>query len=235
MTMKLYKLRMFMKHNKFIYSIYCKLNQRRWDRNNANAKKALAEQGMQVVEEMEKALAGQNVKYFLGFGNLLGLEREGHFIKHDNDIDYCIFINEQFTWEMLEKCMNEAGYKKIRQYSLQGEISEQTYKKGILPVDFFGCHIEGDHTVSHDFFREDDYTYASKEEMHVLESRLAKVDEVQKKVYGGVEITVPADPIQYLESVYTEKWREPDPNWCERTAPGRRVLEEMGSKDLYLA
>ena len=233
--MKLYKLRMLMKHNKFVYTIYCKLNQRRWNKNADIAKKALAEQGMQVVEEIEKALAGQNVKYFLSFGNLLGLEREGHFIKYDNDIDYSIFIDENFTWEKLEQCMSEAGYRKIRQFSLGGEISEQTYKKGILPVDFFGCRIEGDYTVSHDFFRMDDYTYTSKEEMHVLEGRFAKVDEVKKKMYGQVKITVPADPIKYLESVYTEKWTEPDPNWCERTAPGRRVLEEMGSKDLYLA
>lgn len=233
--MSLYKLRMLMKHNKFVYTIYCKLNQRRWDKKADVAKKALADQGMQVVEEVEKALDGQNVKYFLACGNLLGLEREGHFIKHDNDIDYCIFIDETFTWEMLETCMTKAGYKKIRQYSLGGEISEQTYKKGILPVDFFGCRIEGDHMITHDFFRKDDYSYASKEEMHVLEGRFDRVDEVKKKVYGGVEITVPADPIRYLECVYTEKWREPDPNWCEHTAPGRRVLEELGSKDLYLS
>ena len=233
--MNLYKLRMLMKQNKHIYSIYCKLNERRWNKNAETAKKVLAEQGMQVVEEVENALSNQNVKYFLSFGNLLGLEREGHFIKYDNDIDYCIFIDEKFTWEMLEVRMNEAGYKKVRQYSLNGEISEQTYKKGILPVDFFGCRIEGGYIVSHDFFRKNDYSYATKKEMHVLESRFEKVDEVKKKIYNGVEITVPADPIKYLESVYTEKWREPDPNWCEHTAPGRRVLEEMGSKDLYLS
>ena len=231
----LYKLRMFLKHNKLAYGIYCKLNQRRWDKNAAAAKQALTEQGMQVVEEIENALAGQNVKYFISWGNLLGLVREGHFIKYDNDIDYSIFIDDNFTWEMLEKCMNDAGYKKVRQYSLGGKISEQTYKKGILPVDFFGCRIEGDHTVSYDFFRKDDYTYASKEEMHVLETRYARIDEVKKETYEGVEITVPADPIKYLESVYTENWRVPDPNWCEHTAPGRRVLEELGSKDLYLA
>ena len=232
--MNLYKLRMWLKHNKLVYSIYCRLNQKRWEENAAKSRKALTEQGMQVVAEIENALKNENVKYFLSFGNLLGLEREGHFIKYDNDIDYSIFINQDFTWEMLEKCMNEAGYKKIRQYSIGGEISEQTYKKGILPVDFFGCRNEGEHTISHDFFRKDDYTYASKEEMHVLEGRFTRIDEVMKKMYGDVEITVPADPIKYLESVYTENWRVPDPNWCEHTAPGRRVLEEMGSKDLYL-
>ena len=232
--MSLYKLRMFLKHNKLVYSIYCKLNEKRWKKNAEKTKNALAEQGMQVVAEVEEALAGQNVMYFLACGNLLGLERDGHFIRHDNDLDYSIFISDAFTWEMLEECMTKAGYKKIRQYSLGGEISEQTYRRDVLTVDFFGCHNEGEYTVSHDFFREEDYNYASKEEMHVLESRYPKVDAVKKKMYGDVEITVPADPIRYLEGYYTEKWRTPDPNWCERTAPGRRVLEELGSKDLYL-
>ena len=232
--MNLYKVRMYLKHNKLIYGIYCKLNRKRWEKKRVETRAALAEHGFSMVEEIEQILKDQGTLYFLSFGNLLGLEREGHFLRHDNDVDYSIFINDKFTWDMLEACMRQSGYEKIRQYSLCGEIREQTYRKGTLSVDFFSCKNEEDGTTALNFFRKDGYYYASKEEMHVIEIKFVKVNTVKKATYGDLTVTVPSDPVAYLESVYTKDWRIPNPNWSSEMYPNSRVLKEMGSKDLYL-
>jgi hypothetical protein len=231
--MNLYKIRMWLKHNKIIYGLY-ELSQKNERKKLYEQKKlALQEEGMSVAKKIEEVLGQTEFTYYIAFGSLLGLIREGKFLGHDIDIDYAVILDEKFSWEKLEEKLTAAGFEKIREYSFQGRTREQSYKINGLPIDFFGSVNEKDYTSSFDFFRKDEYTYQNKYEMHVREGRYSKIEGTKKMTFNNVEVSVPMDPIKYLESVYTETWNIPNPNWVEAEGPNRYELEELGRKELY--
>ena len=231
--MNLYKIRMWLKRNKLIYSIYEASRKDIRKKAFEEKKAALQNIGFQVADKIESILSKTEFNYFIAFGSLLGLIREGKFLGHDIDIDYAVIIDEKFSWDQLEKLLIENEFEKIRQFSLNGEIREQSYKYNGLPIDFFGCKNEEDYTVNLDFFRKDEHEYKNKYEMHAREGRFYKVNSTKKMIFNNVAITVPDEPIKYLESVYTETWNIPNPNWVDAEGPNRYEINEMGSKDLY--
>lgn len=228
--MNLYKIRMVLKHNKFIYGVYENI------RNKSEMKKRviLKENGFDIISNIEHVLNDTDFLYFITFGSLLGLIREGDLISHDIDIDYAIIMDNKFKWENLESLFLKNGFKKIRQFSFDGEIREQTYKIDGLTIDFFGCKNSSDKTCSLDFYRKHNYSYKDKSEMHVREDRYYKILSTKKKTFKNVTVTIPDNPEKYLESIYSSSWRVPIVDWDPSNAPNIYELDKLGTKDLFI-
>lgn len=232
--MNLYHVKLHIKRNKLIKGLYDRLiGERKLQAEKTRRQNALATDSTIILQKVETALCGTELKYFLTFGNLLGLVRDGRFMSYDCDLDYAIEVSEGFSWEELERLLAAQGLRKTHQFTIDGNIQEQTYRLGDLTVDFFGYHTVGDETIWNIFFRKDGYIYDSMYDVHIRESHFAAVGDVCKKAYDGMQVTVLAEPEAFLASVYGEGWRVPDPNWVPAEGDKRIVLDKIAKKCVF--
>ena len=232
--MSLYHLKMRLKRNKLIKGLYDRLiGDRKAQAAQKYKQNALATDGNTILEKVEAALDGTELKYFLTFGNLLGLVRDGSFMSYDCELDYAIEVGESFSWEELERLLAAQGLRKTHQFTIDGNIQEQTYRFGNLTVDFFGYHTVGDESIWNIFFRKDGYIYDTMYDVHIRESHFAAIGDVCKREYDGMQVTVLAEPEAFLASVYGEGWRVPDPNWVPVEGDKRIVLDKLAQKCVF--
>ena len=99
--------------------------------------------GSVIVQEIETSLNKSGLVYFATCGTLLGLIRENRLLSNDYDMDYGVIIGSSRDWEILASELNRIGFVKIREFLLEGRITEQTYRnKNGVEIDFFGHFVE---------------------------------------------------------------------------------------------
>ncbi len=230
--MSLYHIKMHIKRNKLIKRVYDALFKSRRNQAEENRKRAaLAAEGMSLVADLEEILRDAPYAHFLAFGNLLGLVREGRFLAHDNDLDYAICANDGAPWEDLEARLLSNGFTKCRQFLIDGEVSEQSYCRDELTVDFFAYLDLEEYSRWYLFDRKDGYIYDDRYDMHILEMRFSPIGSVKQVEFNGVLVSVPAEPEKFLEDAYGPGWRVPDPNWSGDKQTNRFELDKLGRLD----
>lgn len=213
MSVNLYKIKLRIKYFPPIKWVFRVLNKLKFIVDDKQKQSALKEHGNSLAVKCESLLTEYNVNYFLYFGSLLGLVRDGKFMEHDDDVDYGIIVSDKFSWEDFESFLTNHKLKKIRQFSLNGKITEQTYEYNGLTVDFFGCFIHNGVMNSYLYYRKDNYIYNSRFECHVGRFDYIKVIEVKKVQFHGKSYTIPANAEDLLTSIYSKNWRIPDKKW----------------------
>lgn len=188
-------------------------------------RKLLPQKGYDLAERIEHVLSEHNVNYYMDFGSLLGIIRSNGFLNNDTDIDYSIYISSDFGWDDLEKLMSSIGMKKKHQYVMEGSITEQTYEQDMLTVDFFAHFDNEKNSIEYVYFLKQGKKYKSVYERSVAELKMYKVCGTKKIIVRDKEFTIPEEPEKYLESIYTENWRTPDPNWDPEKGPAWNELE----------
>ena len=204
-------------------------------RNRKIKNNSLKDEGTDVLRKVETALRGKNVIHFLDFGSLLGAIRDGDFIDGDLDIDYGICINEIFSWKELETALARQGLKKIRQFSLNGLITEQTYINKNLTVDFFDhINVDDEYALVYEYYRKERYIYNSQREFHVRELKECRIDKIKNIDFKGIIVPIPVNPEEYLEINYTSSWKERNPYWESTMNDICKDLErEIGIVELF--
>lgn len=224
--MKLYHIKMLLKRNKLIKSAYDKLFGNKKVEGQTLAKRnALQEYGLDTLQAVERALAQTNARFFLEYGSLLGMVRDGHFISHDDDIDFAIYIDDTFSWQDLEDALTKHGIKKLKQFIFRGQCTEQTYRVGNLTIDFFQHIDEDDYSYSYGYYRKDGYLYNSPYEHHARKVMAYQFPGLQVMNIDGVDFHVPENAEAYLESIYGAGWRVPDPDWVTESGPKIECIE----------
>ncbi len=224
--MKLYHIKMLLKRSKLIMSIYDKLFVNKKAAEKVLTKRnALQAYGLDTLQAVEHALANTNARFFLEYGSLLGMIRDGHFISHDDDIDFAVFIDDAFSWQDLEDALTKHGMKKLKQFTFRGQCTEQTYQVGDLTVDFFQHIDEDDYSYSYVYYRKDGYLYNSPYEHHAQKVMAYQFPGLRVMNIDGVEFHVPENAEAYLESIYGAGWRVPDPNWATEDGPQIEYIE----------
>lgn len=217
--MGLYELKMYIKRLPIASSVIKKYKAAKEYRLDISKRKLLQEYGTKLAQTVEEALTETGLEFFLSFGSLLGIIREKKFLAHDNDIDYCVFIDKPEQWNLLEKHLTAHGLKKIKQFTLNNVVTEQAYSLNGLSVDFFGCSRDDKHIYSHTYFRKYGYIYNSRWQQHVADLILYKFDSVKIIEVSGAKYHVPSDPEKFLVSVYTENWVRPANGWKPDDSP----------------
>lgn len=97
----------------------------------------LRECGMEVLSKFDACMKELNIPYSLAFGTLLGAVREHGFIKHDDDIDYTMWIDD-YRPEMID-ALAKYGFKHIHSFSVDGDRlgKEDTFLINDILVDIF--------------------------------------------------------------------------------------------------
>ena len=138
--------------------------------------------------------------------------RDNGFIKSDDDIDVGI-LEGNFSWSNLEACLNEIGMEKMRQFELNGKITEQTYKKKGVCVDFF-LYMKNENGYTANVYWIDPKRKYSTEMGHsVMYRDCPVINEFTTKKVMSVEVITPTNYEEYLVANYGNSWRKPDPDY----------------------
>ena len=194
-------------------------------------KKALQRNGNLLMQKIDSALEDKGARFFIDCGTLLGMVRDQKLIAHDRDMDYGIYFDDKFTKEMLDEAMLSIGMKKHREFYFRGRPVEVSYSNGLTNIDFFD-HIEDDEfSKVYAFYRDVEKKYPSDKHYSVLEMRRKLITGISRVNISGMDVNIPENAEEYLESAYTENWRIPDPTWSYFSEPGmHRIENEFGIK-----
>lgn len=107
------------------------------ERITNNRNNIFREHGAKVLYEFDKIITENGFKYSVFAGTLLGAIREKGFIKHDADIDTCMWAKD-FS-PKIEEVLTKAGFKLTRRFEVDGGVKarEETYQKDGVDVDIF--------------------------------------------------------------------------------------------------
>lgn len=174
-----------------------------------NSRKNLRKYGYKLLKEITETASNTDLKLFCAFGTLLGLVREGGFIKSDLDIDIGIIEDNNFSWKKFETMLSSLGMKKKRQFMLEGVITEQTYAKWGVGVDFFLFRINNDFMTANIYYKEDKRIYRKEDGLSVMR--------VNCPILSGIEIKnnapLPINSEEVLAAFYGPGWKTPDPTY----------------------
>lgn len=109
------------------------------DRNRNKIFKANA---LNILSDFDKILTENHISYSVFAGTLLGAAREKGFIKHDIDIDTCMW-NEDYS-PQTEEILRKAGFKLIRRFEIDNgkRGREETYQKDGIDIDIFYIYTD---------------------------------------------------------------------------------------------
>lgn len=205
-------------HMMGVYRIYEKMY---WSSVEKRKKEGLHKLGYSYMKKINEVLDKEGFKYFITYGTLLGIIREGQFMGHDNDIDMGIIYDEDFSWDRLEETLRKIGMQKKHQFTLEGRITEQTYICENLSVDFFMYEpFDTSHQISYVYFRQETGCYED-ETFEVARHITKKIEKIEKVKTPKGEFSIPENSEEFLEEIYGSDWRIPQPNW----KPERDVVE----------
>lgn len=219
-------LKSLLKKNKRIDNYITRRNQKKYESDMAKRTKMINCHGSDIVRNIEKTLEDSGLVFFSTCGTLLGLIREGQLLKNDYDLDYAILVNSDEDWVVLGKCLNKIGYRKVRDFSFDGTVTEETYKNNLgVEIDFFGHFIKDGELCFYSYDKLDSETYPSKDfwTAYILRNgEYCGIKKIHTKI--GV-VTVPANAEEYLTYNYNDNWRIPDPDFRANTGKGCSLIE----------
>lgn len=200
----------FFKRIKFIHRTYSKIKIAMIKRKKF---KSLHSRGYEILSEIISSLNENNICSFCAFGTLLGFVRDGGFIATDDDIDMGIIPNSDFSWAKLERALTTCGMKKQKEFRLNNIVTEQSYVKNGVQSDFFLYQTDGDRMRANVYWIDENNTYTNTNGHSVMYRYCPIINDVKSQIIHGINVSIPANYEEYLNSTYGIDWRKPDPNF----------------------
>ena len=178
-------------------------------------RKRLHKHGYDVLSRLHKLLTKNGIQYYCEAGTLLGIIRDGGFIKHDDDIDICVPPAKIGLSDVLQTFV-DAGYGFVQCLEYDGQILEFTIRDRTgITIDVFSCRYSPDapEKMYESFPRWDPKrSYPNVRANHLLEFEYVRPTGVKQVTVHGVETMIPENYIEVLDSEFGP-WRIPDPSF----------------------
>lgn len=190
------------------------------------ARRRLQRYGWEVLARCSEMFATENIPAYAEYGTLLGLVREGGFIKHDDDIDFGVAPDGIDPKRLLDVAL-AYGLEFCRAFSWHGKITELTFKYKGVPIDFFFTYRHDDGRVYGQVYN--NFTNQGGRRVARLVKRLYKpgYDGVEMLAVNNIEVPVPKNKEEYLEFSYGDGWRTPIQRFnAEQLKQNREYLDE---------
>lgn len=223
----LYRFKQFVRRAPLFKKIIQIRNKRRLEIQNEAVGELVQKYGLDVARSFIQSLETVDCKVFCTFGMLLGLVREGHFLKNDADLDFGYLVVDESDWIRIERSLTSVGFEKMREFSYQGVITEQTYKSKGIFIDLFGYFRRGDSIVSYAYRRDLDTVYPDRDSYTAYFHTAPKFERIIDLPCDYGTLPAPEHPEVYLESVYGPGWRTPS-SWENGSGPNITFLSEFG-------
>ena len=219
-------IKFYIKKCKPLYSLILWLKAKTGSRDKVIAR--LQQDGLKTAEMIQKALLEEGIHCGLSSGTLLGVIREGHILKHDDDLDFMVRLDPDFSWRILQSSLEGIGCQLLHYFEYGGDVIEQTYKaeNGIV-FDVFGqAPLEDGKMVrSYYFAQKADQIYESRQDCSVWHMDIPNFNKMIFVKAENFELLVPDNAEEFLVTNYGPTWRVPDTGWNQKDA----LTEEKGA------
>lgn len=218
--------------NKLLYMFYRKtLGHLIRESRLIGRKRAIKILGHDYIKEVHELLNNSGILFFVDCGTLLGFVREGRLLSWDYDVDFGLLVEDSSIWIRLEEKLKSAGYIKIRQFSLDGIITEQTYMKKDVSIDFFGHFNLDNCSKQYAYYNPTNHPTNA---LAVKEFTTVRITSISQININGTFINIPNDVDRFLTDSYGVDWKIPDPKWDDSKSPGMVILsDKKGIKEEY--
>ena len=120
--------------------------------------------------------------------------------------------------------------RKIQHFSYDGKITEQTYKRKRLTIDFFHHQNLNGRTYTYSYIKFDDVHYENESYFSVASHELPLVCKFKRVRVNGHCVRIPLNHEEYLQREYGDGWKIPNPDWQENQNQYRIVENKKGIK-----
>lgn len=178
-------------------------------------RRRLHKYGYEVLSRLHGLFKQNDVHYYCACGTLLGMVRDGGFIKNDDDIDIAILPGTTKLSDVL-KILTDAGYGFVHAFEYDGRLLEFTViSPENIPIDVFMHKPYDDnsgflHTIFIRWYP--DRQYPSEKANTGLHFKFKGPSGLQSITVHGIEVVVPKNAEEVLDSEFGP-WRVPDPNF----------------------
>lgn len=162
-----------------------------------------SEKAYQLAWKVASSFYENKIPASFMFGTLLGIVREGKTLMHDKDIDFIVW-QEYF----IPACqiLSNNGY--IRSFRINYDnFASFTDPETTVTIDLMGLRREPENGRIIGGF----LSYDKPPEWQLI--RIFPWFRLIEKKFESITIFFPDNPEAVLESLYTEKWNTPDPEW----------------------
>ncbi|MGL5150854.1 MAG: LicD family protein [Clostridium sp.] len=193
--------------------------------------------GVEALGKVSKVLEESKVEYWADFGTLLGIYREGKLLSHDMDIDMGI-MRESYSEEMEQNLLKE-GFMKLKEFTVDGEIVEQTWKWNGVLIDLFFYERKEGKICAYEFYTKGESVITkiddTKSECTDLSAMIMYLPDNGTKVieFNGYSLRVPSNEDEYLKSVYGPSYMVPDKNWSSDSMTNIMKLDKVNMRCVY--
>ncbi len=175
--------------------------------------------GLQVLQRFDECMEQNGIEYTLAYGTLLGAVREKGFIKHDFDIDVCVW-GDQYS-EKIESSLKTAGFELIYSFIVDdGSIGrEETYKCNGVAIDIFYLYEDGGKYPYYCGFGtiEDCPTFnQSMRTYGYIKARRMDIPMTRERVripFENIELYAPVNAHEIMRFIYGEDYMIPQSSW----------------------
>ena len=161
--------------------------------------------GKDALIAAKHALDAEGIPFWLDFGTLLGITRDGELIRHDTDVDIAV-LNEHFSLKIRE-ALQSAGFKLVCEYLVDDgkEAREECYEFQGVGLDIFYYYRDESHMWCHLF-------PVGEDGRLVRELRMTWTG-FREFPFADLQWQIPGDHHQRLVDTYGETYNIPDPNF----------------------
>lgn len=225
-------LRAKLKRVPLLYQIGHGIHQLQYALIERGKRKRLAKRGLATVQSLLRAFKEEGLPVFLTYGTLLGVLRAGGLMRHDNDVDFGLLLEDETVLPRLLRLMRELGARAERHFIFAGQVCELAYELNGIGIDFFIHRDEGEESRSYWFRRSADKDYPDVQAYTPVRMHTPAVRQVRWLEQGGLIWSYPSDPEGTMAAIYGESWRIPDPAWKSGSGPACQPLDEELAREL---
>jgi hypothetical protein len=188
-----------LKHNIF-FRIACYLNRDfcEYHSFNFDTQKPLPDNAHEEMQLGCRLLDELMVPYRLTDGTILGIHREGEFIKHDNDIDVDVFDIKMNKIDLIITSFLSAGFTIGRRASFKGATHQVIFyndREVIFDILFW-------YRKSNEYVNHSERGYIRKQDARYF-------DNLGKVFFHGQSYSCPPYLEEWLEMRYGKEWKTP--------------------------
>lgn len=190
----------------------------------------------ELLSSFSAAMKELELPYWLDFGTLLGLIRDGSYIEHDTDTDFGMFLKDYSP--LIVSVLEKYGFKKIKEFQIDGGKYGReivfSYKGIHADIFFYSIDKQTNEMYTHiSFVPESFHFYEMQERFGGLRPIEIKQPYMNPKFidYKGIIISIPEKEDEYLQSCYGPQYMIKDPNYRYESfkSTNRRILENKVS------
>lgn len=162
--------------------------------------------GNEVLLKAKAALDEIGVMFWLDYGTLLGVYRDGKLISYDTDVDVGVLLDD-YTPNII-KTLEKHGFEYERKIVVdQGKYAmEQSFSYLNVKIDIFYYRKEGNKMISHLFPLNENKDFVVRE-IYTTFSDFTTIKFLEK------DFTIPKNTELRLQETYGDDWRIPISNW----------------------